>query len=188
MRGAIKAEKERIRQEIRGIAARLTPEYRREASRDITRQVLALPVWQQAKTVMAFWSIDGEPDTRTLMETALAEGKNLLLPRCVDGTTLAALPVDSLAEVEPGLLGIPAPRITGRRVPVPELILVPCMAASPQGIRLGHGAGYYDRFLAGQHGTTVCLCFRRLLRPDLPAGERDVPVDLVISDGQEIGD
>ena len=56
------------------------------------------------------------------------------------------------------------------------------MAATPNGIRLGHGAGYYDRFLAEHPGKTVCLCFRKLLRSDLPAEDTDISMDLVISD------
>ena len=182
MRGSVRAEKQRIRQETRMISGRLTPEYRQEASREITRQVLAMPDWKHAKTVMLYWSLPEEPDTRELMETALREGKTLLLPRCLDAGRMIALPVRDLAEVKPGAMGIPEPEGDGSAAPEPDLILVPCMAAAPRGVRLGHGAGYYDRFLAARRGRTVCLCFRALLRPDLPAEETDVPVDLVISD------
>ena len=55
--GGAKAEKQRIRQETRMIAGRLTPEYRCEASEAIARQVLALPFWAEAETVMAYWSL-----------------------------------------------------------------------------------------------------------------------------------
>ena len=71
MQGGARAEKQRIRQEVRMIAEQLTPDYRREASREITRRVLALPFWKEAGTVMAYWSMPSEPDTRELMETAL---------------------------------------------------------------------------------------------------------------------
>ena len=179
-----KAEKRRIRQEVRQIARSLGTEYRSEASRLITGQVLALPFWEQAQTVMAYWSMPEEPDTRILMETALREGKTLLLPRCIDAAGMEALPVKDLSEVLPGMLGIPEPPFPedGTVIPEPDLILVPCMAASPGGIRLGHGAGYYDRFLAEHSGKTICLCFRAMLRADLPAEDTDVPMDLVITD------
>ena len=184
MYGGARAEKQRIRQEARIISEGLTPEYRREASREITRQVLALPEWKEAATVMAYWSLPTEPDTRELMETALREGKTLLLPRCLDAGRMAALPVKDLAGVKHGTLGIPEPEMTadGTEIPEPDLILVPCMAAAANGIRLGHGAGYYDRFLAEHTGKTVCLCFRKLLRSDLPAEATDISMDLVISD------
>ena len=97
---------------------------------------------------------------------------------------MVALPVKDLADVKPGTMGIPEPEMIadGTEIPEPDLILVPCVAAAPQGVRLGHGAGYYDRFLAEYRGKTVCLCFRAQLRADLPAEETDVPVDLVITD------
>ncbi|MBR5960784.1 MAG: 5-formyltetrahydrofolate cyclo-ligase [Clostridia bacterium] len=182
--GGARAEKQRIRQEVRLISGNLTPEYRQEASREITRQVLELPLWKQAGTVMMYCSLPGEPDTRTLMETALKEGKTLLLPRCLEAGRMEALPVKDSGELKPGTLGIPepAPKDGITEIPEPDLILVPCVAAAPNGIRLGHGAGYYDRFLAEHPGKTVCLCFRKLLRNDLPAEDTDISMDLVISD------
>ena len=184
MYNGAKAEKQRIRQEIRMISKGLSPEYRQEASREITLKVLKLPSWKKAKTVMAFRSMPEEPDTQALLETALREGKTLLLPRCLDGQRMAALPVKDLAELRPGRMGIQEPPVPeeGTELPEPDLVLVPCMAAAPNGIRLGHGAGYYDRFLEKHPVQTVCLCFRVLLRSDLPAEETDVPVDFVISD------
>ncbi len=184
MHGGARAEKQRIREEIRIISGQLTPEYRQEASRNITRQVLELPFWKEAGTVMAYWSMPSEPDTRELMETALREGKTLLLPRCVDARRMVALPVRNLADMKPGRLGIPEPEPAedGTETPEPDLILVPCMAAALHGVRLGHGAGYYDRFLSEHPGRAVCLCFRALLMADLPAEETDIITDLVVSD------
>ena len=182
--GGARAEKQRIRQETRMLSEQMTPEYRREASRAITRQVLTLPFWDQAKTVMAYWSMPEEPDTRELMETTLREGKTLLLPRCLDAGRMIALPVRNLESLKPGTLGIPEPeeKKDGEEIPEPDLILVPCMTAAMNGVRLGHGAGYYDRFLAEHSGKTVCLCFRALMRADLPAEDTDISVDLVITD------
>ena len=184
MYNGARAEKQRIRQEIRMISKGLSPEYRQEASREITLKVLNLPSWKKAKTVMAFRSMPEEPDTRALLETALREGKTLLLPRCLDGQRMVALPVKGLAELRPGRMGIQEPPVPeeGTELPEPDLVLVPCMAAAPNGIRLGHGAGYYDRFLEKHPVQTVCLCFRALLRSDLPAEDTDIPVDFVISD------
>ena len=184
MYNGARAEKQRIRQEIRMISKGLSPEYRQEASREITLKVLKLPSWKKAKTVMAFRSMPEEPDTQDLLETALREGKTLILPRCLDGQRMAALPVKDLAELRPGRMGIQEPPVPeeGTELPEPDLVLVPCMAAAPNGIRLGHGAGYYDRFLEKHPVQTVCLCFRALLRSDLPAEDTDIPVDFVISD------
>lgn len=182
--GGSDAEKQRIRREVRQIASSLDPGYLEKASRSITRQVLALPSWKNARTVMAYVSLPEEPDTRELMETALREGKTLLLPRCGDRGKMDALPVRDLSELVPGILGIPEPVPPEGENPAsePDLILVPCMAAAPHGVRLGHGAGYYDRFLAAHPAESVCLCFRAFLRADLPAEETDIFVDRVITE------
>ena len=182
--GGTGREKQRIRQEAHRISMNLDPAYRAEASRSITEQVLALPAWQRARTVMAYVSMAEEPDTKELIEVALTEGKTLLLPCCVDREHMVAVPVTDLSGMTIGRLGIPEPQPLpeGTEIPEPEVILVPCVAATPNGIRLGHGAGYFDRFLAEHRGMTVCLCFRRLLRADLPAEATDVPTDLVITD------
>ena len=182
--GGSDAEKQRIRREVRQIASSLDPEYLEKASRSITRQVLALPSWKKARTIMAYVSLPEEPDTRELMETALRDGKTLLLPRCGDRGKMDALPVRDLSELVPGILGIPEPVPPEGENPAPEpdLILVPCMAAALHGVRLGHGAGYYDRFLAAHTAESVCLCFRAFLRADLPAEETDIFVDRVITE------
>ena len=57
MHEGARAEKQRIRLETRLISEKLTPEYRQEASREITRKVLDFPSWKTAKTVMAFRSM-----------------------------------------------------------------------------------------------------------------------------------
>jgi 5-formyltetrahydrofolate cyclo-ligase len=177
-------EKQRIRMETRQISMSLAPAYRAEASCSIVRQVLELPAWQKAKTVMAYVIMPEEPDTKEIIREALDQGKTMLLPCCIDREHMVAVPVKDLSGMKIGRLGIPEPEPLpeGTEIPEPEVILVPCVAATLNGIRLGHGAGYFDRFLAAHGGMTVCLCFRRLLRADLPAEDTDVPVDLVITD------
>ena len=183
MFGGAGGEKQRIRQEIRQVSMNLDPAYRAEASRSITKQVLDLPEWRNAETVMAYVSMAEEPDTKELIRAALDEGKTLLLPRCVDRSTMVALPVSDPDTLEKGILGIPEPPAAeGTEAPAPDLILVPCMCATPNGIRLGHGAGYYDRFLARRKAETVCLCFRQLARKMVPAGPEDYRIGRVITD------
>ena len=62
-----------------------------------------------------------------------------------------------------------------------DLIVAPCLAAAPDGARLGHGGGFYDRFLAREpHHPTVALCYAFQLMDRLEVESFDVPVDLVL--------
>ena len=181
---SLQREKQRLRREIRTAASSLTEEYRAEASRRITAQVLALEVYRKARVVMVFVSLPEEPDTREIIRDAVRAGKTVLLPRCVDKKRMVALPFAGWESLVPGWMDIPEPRepAEGTEVPDPELILAPCVTVSPDGRRLGHGAGYYDRFLAGREAKTVCLCYRQLTREDVPTGPLDRRMDQVITD------
>ena len=87
-------------------------------------------------------------------------------------------------ELVPGILGIPEP-LSARETAEPEdidLALVPCVAASLSGKRLGHGAGYYDRFLRGKGPATLCLCYQSLLTEEIPMTPLDVWMDWIVTE------
>ena len=147
---------------------------------------LALPEVERARTIMLFAGVGTEPDTRPLHRALAARGKRLAYPVCLPGHMLEARLVSALDELVPGAYGIPEPGGGCPTAPRDEidLVLVPCLLCDRRGVRLGHGAGYYDRFLAGCRGATVCLCPPERLWDALPADEWDVPVGLVVT-GQD---
>jgi 5-formyltetrahydrofolate cyclo-ligase len=97
---------------------------------------------------------------------------------------MLAVRIRDLDCLVPGAYGIPEPSDAGETVSAKDLdlIIVPCVAAFKDGKRLGHGAGYYDRFLAGGSGKTVCLCFRELLEAHIPVEDTDITMFLVVTE------
>jgi len=65
---------------------------------------------------------------------------------------------------------------------VPDMLLVPGLAFSKKGERLGRGAGYFDRYLENFKGTRVGVCFELQLRGQLPSEEHDQKVDVVVTE------
>lgn len=63
-----------------------------------------------------------------------------------------------------------------------DVVLVPGLAFGRDGRRLGRGAGYYDRFLAGIDATTIALTTTSRIRHDLPLEPHDVLVDWVATE------
>ena len=173
--------KQEIRRERRKREAEIPSEYFPDASRKITERVLALPEWDRAGTVMAYAAMEGEPDTRELITAAVQAGKRVLLPRCADGKRLEAVPFAGWERTERNAYGIPEPKGEATEEK-PDVILIPCVAATAKGTRLGHGAGYYDRFLQNQKGYRVCLCFEEFLMEELPQEEWDIPMEAVITE------
>ena len=177
-------DKTEIRRRRREQAKRMSPSGFREASRSIQERVTRLPAWKKAGTVMLYVSAPTEPETGDLIRRAAEEGKRVLLPRCTGPAEMEPVPFTGWDRMKQNAFGIPEP--TGKAADdQPEVILVPCVAASAGGGRLGHGAGYYDRFLRNQPGLKVCLCFQAFLTEELPMEEDDVFMDIVLTEEAE---
>ena len=85
--------------------------------------------------------------------------------------------LESLAPAPPyGLLEPPgdAPGVGPEFFGPRALAVIPCLACSQSGVRLGRGGGYYDRFLAHYKGVRRLACPPALRLPDLPAEPWDV--------------
>ncbi len=163
--------------------AAMTPEQLRASSDAIARSVLSSPQYRTAETVFLYVSVGREPDTRRILRQALEDGKKVYVPKCGAPPEMRALRLKSPGELIPGRMGIPEPP-EGEEAERVDLALVPCVSASQDGRRLGHGGGYYDRFL-GKCGTySMCLCHRALLDGGIPVTPLDIPVDEVVT-GEE---
>ena len=177
-------EKKELRAAMRRKADTLAEDYVLQASEKIAQTIITHPCFVQAQNVFIYLSMPKEPGTDKILHSAFAQGKKVFVPRCYPKGVMKAVRVTPDSVYQPGKYDIPEPVNDTETISADELdlIIVPCLSVSKDGRRLGHGMGYYDRFLAEHRGMTVCLCFRRLLRSDLPAEDTDVPVDLVITD------
>ena len=123
----------------------LSPEAWREKSDRICNHLQNLPLFTEAKTVLAYFSFRQEPDLSPLFTSPKTWG----FPRCV-GKELSWhiwQPGDLLHSGSYGILEpLPdAPKIDHSEV---DLILVPAVGCDVCGYRLGYGGGYYDRMLS----------------------------------------
>ncbi|MBQ7153501.1 MAG: 5-formyltetrahydrofolate cyclo-ligase [Clostridia bacterium] len=177
--------KEGLRKKARTRLNGLPAEIQAEASRAITEKLLSSPLFSACKTLFVYVSIPGEPDTARLIRSAIKSGKTVCVPRCGKDGKMDAVPIGDLSQLTgAGPFGIPQPN--GNIAPIDpkkiDLVIVPCVAAGTSGERLGHGAGYYDRFLAACPGTSVCLCFDALLTDGIPMERHDVFMENVITE------
>ena len=177
-------DKSALRRRMKAAREGWEAEYRQKADAAIARHVLASEAWRAAGTVFAYVSVGCEVDTRALIEAALREGKRVCAPRCLGKGRMEARAVESLEALVPGAHGLLEPAEGAAIVPPEEigLTIVPCLAADRRGHRLGYGGGYYDRFLRGAAGASMCLCRARALLEDVPREEHDAAVDMVVSE------
>lgn len=182
MPSTIAAEKAALRRAIKEIA--FSPAEKAESDRLLFTRSLALPQVVQASSLLLFYGVGDEPDTARLLKALADMGKTVALPRCLPGGKLEARRYSGPSHLSPGAFGIPEPD-GGCPIVVRDsfdVILVPNLCCDRLCYRLGHGGGYYDRYLPGFSGVTIALCRDRLLRPVLPREIHDVPVNLVVTE------
>ncbi len=177
-------KKKQLRKAVTARLKALPETYRVKASARIAEQVFALPEYCAANRIFLFVSMPTEPDTLPIIRQALRDGKRVYVPKCVSRTEMLAVRIRDLNDLKPGAYGISEPQDCSETVEPNglDLIVVPCVSAWTDGRRLGHGAGYYDRFLKGNADKTVCLCFRAAMSPDIPTDENDVRMRRVITE------
>lgn len=139
--------------------------------------VAKLPEYRDAVGVMAFVGMNSEPDTDALFALISADGKRLLLPR-VDGRELVVC--DGGGPFTTSRFGVEEPTGPALSVDVVDFVIVPGLAFTTAGDRLGYGGGYYDRFLPRVVAPNAGVCFREQVVDELPVTDRDVRVQRVL--------
>lgn len=182
--GVLNPSKQELRKRLLEVRAGL--EHCREREEAIAGNLLALPQYRQAARVLLYVSRSGEVGTALILQRALEQGKEVCAPCCPPGDrAMFFCRIDSPGELKPGRYGIlePDPNKALRQADWEStLCLVPGIAFDRQGYRLGYGKGYYDRFLAGKEIVTAGLCYRELVRQELPREPHDQRVRLLITE------
>ena len=159
-------QKKELRRKIKEKLSFTTEKYRKEADRKITESVLKLEEYQSAGCVFCYVSTEKEMDTFSILQAILQSGKHLGVPKCTGKGIMNVYEIHSLQELYPGAYGILEPKEDPERLIQPEAIdfaFIPCISCDRSGRRLGHGGGYYDRYLEKTHCVKAALCREELL-------------------------
>ena len=157
-----------------------------EQEAQLERNLFSLPAFARASTLMLYASLRDEVPTHKLIERLLAAGMRVALPIASKKDRALSLScLSSMADLSPGPFGVPEP-VPGRRSPCApgevEAALIPGLAFDLQGHRLGHGLGYYDRFLPSLSCPLIGLAYDSQIAARLPREAHDHPVDYVVSE------
>ena len=181
-------EKKRVRKEILAKRRGLPEETVAEKSLKIKKNLFELPEFEKAKTIMFYVAKDKEVRTEEMIKGSLKMGKRVAVPISkVEERDLIPSLLTDYEELVPGTYGILEPREGGHRaIPLEniELVIVPGVAFDRQGNRLGFGGGFYDNFLGKVPPgiPRLGLAFELQILEELPFGEKDVPVDGVVTE------
>ena len=158
-----------IRKKLLALREQLSPDVRAACSEAISARIFKLEIYRQANAVLGYMNFGAEFASELWIQQVLADGKKLALPRVNRHTNQLDLYwVDDLEnQLESGLWGIREPVVerceqltTLNEV---EFALLPGVAFSRNGARLGYGGGFYDKLLMKQLairlGEQTCLLY-----------------------------
>ncbi|GAW08917.1 nagb rpia transferase-like protein [Lentinula edodes] len=171
----------------------------KEQSRAVTAKVLLLPEFQNCTRVSCYISMPtGELQTSEILRSILEIGnKSLFVPKVTQTGAMEFLKVENQSDLdalpsgkwgirEPSYESDAGPRLNAMEAGL-DLILVPGVAFDRSMSRLGHGKGYYDRYIAryiasGRPRPLLALGLRdQLLDSTIPVGEHDCKMDMIIT-------
>lgn len=177
-------EKQIVRQQIRKKMKKLSTEYIKESDENIQEKVLSLPKFKKGETIFCYISVGKEVSTETILTECFRQGKTVGVPLCTEPGIMEVREIKGMDQLENGIYGLLEPKKDTPVIPKADIDLgiIPCVSADRCGKRLGHGAGYYDRYLSDADFYKVILCRKELLCKDIPVDDHDVPMDLVITD------
>ena len=161
-----------------------------EVSQRIVDRFMQLEEYNAANTIMFYVDVRDEVRTRQALPAALASGKRIVVPYCVDGE-LELFWLEDMNELELGMYRILEPKnelrlVASKRLqPIDlDLIMVPGVAFDRNGGRTGHGKGYYDKLLqhARLNAPLIALSFECQLFEKIPAENHDIYMDKVVTE------
>jgi 5-formyltetrahydrofolate cyclo-ligase len=175
-----------LRAEMLARRAAMPPEARSAAARPIRDALLTVPEVEMAGTIAAYASIGDEPDTGSLLFALWKRGAYVLLPLLLPDGDLDWASYEGPDSLVPGARGCLEPSEPPRgpgAIAGADVVLVPAVAVDRTGVRLGRGAGSYDRALArvGPAILTVALLYDGELVDALPAEPHDQRVRAAVT-------
>ena len=190
----ISEQKQTLRQRIIAARDKLPAFERLRLSRSVIESVRNLASYQSARTVLGYLNFGSEMSSELWVQQALADGKKVLLPRVNRASKHLDLyhVRDLHQDIAPGSWGIREPVETRcvreDALGTVDFILLPGVAFTSEGARLGYGGGFYDRLLAHMphRPTLVAGAFALQVINEIPQEETDRKVNWLVTENETI--
>lgn len=181
-----KKEKIKLREIVNTRINELDKDYIKFSDKKIFENIISLSEFKKAKTVFLFASVNKEIDTFNIIEYSLKNGKNVVLPLCTGKGIMEARQIKGLEDLSKGSYGIMEPKQSCPVIDKNDIdfAIVPCVSCNLKGERLGHGGGYYDRFMKECKFKKAVICREKLMLNFIPMNIYDVKMDIVINENK----
>ena len=146
----------------------------------ILQLLFSSQIWQTAESVGVIRSLPFEFDTAAIFAKGFEQNKRIAVPKAQQ-QKLQFYHVEPTTRYEASAFGVEEP-ISEQEAHHLDLLIVPGLAFSKTGYRIGFGGGYYDRFLSAFDGKTVSLVFGEQFNDQWTPDVFDIPIDKIYTD------
>jgi 5-formyltetrahydrofolate cyclo-ligase len=182
--------KQLLRKQIRQTLKLMSNEDRVHQSNIVTNYLLHHPKYLSSHSISIYVHMNTEISTREIMQHAFTSHKHVFIPR-YNSTSMDMVRVDSLHDLDSlpmtkWHIRQPSLDDTTREIANTniDLIIVPGLAFSLDGSRLGHGKGFYDKYLdsLNKHSYTIGLAYRQQIVDNnvIPMNSTDIRINEIL--------
>ena len=180
-------KKTQLRTQMRTLRDSVDPRIRSMNSSQISLKLLAQEAVLHADRIFVYVSFRSEVDTHSLIEKLVQEGKNVFIPVIRSKEQMQMARFAGWENMQQDSFGVLVPdRPIIDHGPI-DTAIVPGLAFSPNGARIGYGKGYYDRFFV-HHSveTKIGIAFDCQIIEQIPTNALDYPMDWVITESRKL--
>ncbi len=178
-------EKARLRKQLLDARDAMSLDFIKIASKQIQDNLRKVDFFRSAKSIGAYYSIGSEVQTQDILQEILNSGKQLALPKVVKND-LVFKKIPSLSDLEQGNFSIMEPKDKCESVKSLDVVIVPAIALTRDGFRLGYGYGYFDRFLHGKKSKTISLSYAKQIVRSFPHDNHDIKINCIVTEDEVI--
>ncbi len=176
--------KKLVRKEIMDKRNEMSKTQVEDLSLRIQNNILNWKKFINASTVMFYSNYKNEVATWGIIDECFRTGKRVVLPKTVkESHDIIPCIVTNRSELIQGVYGIYEP--DGKNIVNKneiDIVIIPGVAFDNNGNRIGHGAGYYDRFLKDYNGTKAGICYNFQVVENAWPDKFDIKMDYLITE------
>lgn len=181
--------KKELRKKVLEARETISDEELDRRSKIILEKVKEIDAFKKSKTIMIYVSYGKEINTHNFIPECISMGKNVITPICrYSDRTLILGKTKSFPEgfrmTKYGILELDPDECEQVDAKDIDLIIMPGVAFTERGDRMGYGGGYYDRLLssASKNLVTIAPVLQEFIFDEIPLEEHDIPMDYVITE------
>lgn len=177
-------QKEILRGKFKKLRNKLSAKNRQKASKIISQKILNLLETKDFKKISVYLPINNEVETDEIINTLLKKGTNIFVAayfKKIDKYCFVKFKGWQNLEEGPYKILQPAHSLYTSEVK-PDLVIIPGLAFSKNGVRLGYGKGVFDKLLAPSKAFKIGLAYDFQIIDKIPQEKHDLVMDIIVTE------